>query len=75
MTRYAILTSSVRMPGGCWCTYRRVAVVELKPGVDGTPWRSVRRIVAAWERLNTGTTAYAEALAEAQALVERLEQA
>lgn len=81
MVKYAVISSTAKMPSSCWGRYRRVGVVELEPGVEGPPTmlssrsRQVKRVVETWERLNVGTTercAYQRALREADALATKL---
>lgn len=79
---YVVKTSSAHMPNSCWGTYRRVAVLEVEPGLAADDVRmiserarGVRRIVETWERRNVGKTdrcAYRVAVAEAEALVSQL---
>ena len=79
--RYIVMTSAAPMPRSCWGKYRRVALVELEPGFEGTPRmispraRGVARIVHTWERLHAGggeRTAYARAMRAATAWAEEL---
>ena len=81
MLKYAVISSTAKMPSSCWGRYRRVGVGELEPGVEGPPTmlssrsRQVTRVVETWERLNVGTTercAYQRALREADALATKL---
>ncbi len=83
-SRYIVQTAAACMPGCCKGTYRRVAVLELEPGFEGTPKmissraRGVRRVVATWERQNVGSTercAYARALAAAEEMADDLNEA
>jgi hypothetical protein len=84
MTRFVVMTRSAHMPNACWGVYRRVAVVEtdlpepLEPTMISARAKHVIRIVETWERLNVGKTercAYRKALAEAEALAEKLNEA
>lgn len=62
MTRhYQVLTASAKMPGNCWGTYRRVALVEVaSPAVVvkmiSPRAKGVIRIVQTWERRNVGSS-------------------
>lgn len=56
---FLVRVSAACMPGSCWGTYKRVAVLECDPGVDtDNPPRidvrakGVRRIVRVWERVS-----------------------
>ncbi len=77
---YIVQTASECMPNSCWGVYRRVAVLRLAPGATSASMispraRGVEKIVREWRRLNVGKTergAYQVALAEAQAIAERL---
>lgn len=77
---YIVKTSAANMPGTCWGVYRRVAVLEVEPGVATVAMISshasgVVRVVETWERLNVGHTkrcAYQRALTEAEALAAKL---
>jgi len=77
---YIVQTAAAPMPNSCWGVYRRVAVLEVEPGVDHVAMisdraRGVRRVVRTWEARNVGTTprcAYERALAEAESLAEHL---
>lgn len=83
--RYIIMTATAQMPRAkTFGVYKRVAVVELEPGFEGTPKmiseraRGIARIVESWERCNVGKTArsaYGRAMAEAEALIEKLQGA
>jgi hypothetical protein len=77
--RFLVMTSSAKMPSSVKARYRNVAVVE----TDGTKYpamisghaRGLVRIVSYRGRLNVGKcvrSAYALALAEADALAEEL---
>ena len=81
MTRFIVMSRSAHMPPGCWGEYRRVAVVEttlpapFEPRMISERSTGVVRIVDTWEKLNVGTSdrcAYAKALAEAEALADKL---
>jgi len=83
MPRYVVMTAVAKMPTSCWGRYRRVAVLELEPGFEGSPKfiseraRGVARVVATWEKCNVGErkrSAYVRALAAAHALVAELSQ-
>ena len=79
MSRYIIKTSSTGCLGR-YGEYRRVAIVEVEPGVDEVSMiseraRGVVRVVKTWEKLNVGTTsrcAYQVALSEARDQCARL---
>lgn len=78
---FIVKTAADRVPGG-WGTYRRVAVLEVEPGVTADDVamispraKGVIRVVETWNRLNVGKTdrcAYRRALAAAHALAEDL---
>lgn len=82
MAKYIVKTASADMPASCWGKYKRVAVLELEPGVKAADVtmiseraRGVRRVVRKWERLNVGKSqrcAYERAIVSACALVARL---
>lgn len=80
---FIVKTASAKMPSSCKGNYRRVAVVELLPGANNVSMISDRavgcaRIVRTWERCNVGKTArsaFAVALAEANALCAQLNAA
>jgi hypothetical protein len=80
MKTYIIQTAATHMPNSCWGVYRRVAVLEVEPGIERVAMisdraRGVRSVVQTWEALNVGSTArcaYARALADARALVSRM---
>lgn len=76
---FIVKTSSAKMPGNCWGTYRRVVVME----TDGTQFpkmisdraKGVVHIVHTWEKLHVGKTekcAYAIALSEAYKMADEL---
>lgn len=75
MSHYIVQTAAACMPNSCWGTYRRVALLEVKDGVESVAMissraRGVVRVVQTWERLNVGKTercAYERALTEANA--------
>ena len=76
---YVVKTSAAKMAASVKGQYRRVAVLEVDPGTEPSMIseraRGVRRIVQIWDRLNVGTTdrcAYRVALAEAEAMVAKL---
>jgi hypothetical protein len=78
--RYIVQTAAAPMPSSCWGTYRRVAVLEVEPGVEhvsmiSTRARGVRCVVRTWEAQNVGTTArcaYERAIASAELLADHL---
>ena len=80
---YIVQTAAAKMPSSCKGEYRRVAVLEVKNGVKKASFisvisKDVKRVIRVWERLNVGTSdrcAYAVALKEAEALVEKLNDA
>ncbi len=74
MTNYIIRVSSAHMPSKVKAPYKRIALIEVEPGVTSVSQISERakgvvRIVRTWERLHArGTdTAYTRAMAEAEA--------
>jgi hypothetical protein len=77
---YIVQTAATTPSATCWGTYRRVAVLEVDPGVESvkmisTHARGVNAIVKLWENCNVGSTercAYRVALAEAADLAARL---
>jgi hypothetical protein len=77
---YIVQTAGAKMPQSCWGIYRRVAVLEVLPGVTRASMISDRainvlRVVATWEACNVGKTrrcAYQVALADAEALASQL---
>jgi hypothetical protein len=81
MSRFVVMTATAKMPASVRSRYRRVAVVETDLPEPELPARidirdsHVLQIVETWERCNVGMnvrSAYARALAEAEAMVERL---
>jgi hypothetical protein len=74
---YIVQTASAKMPTSVKAPYRRVAVLEVEPGITRVALiseraRGVVRIVQTWERCHAGrrfspNTAYAKALREAEA--------
>jgi hypothetical protein len=79
---YIVKTAAAKMPSSCKGRYRRVAVMEVADGTEpamiSERAKGVIRIVETWERLNEGRTdkcAYRRALAEANAMAERLNAA
>ena len=80
--KFIVRCSAAKMPSSCWGKYRRVAVLEVEPGVErvsmiSTRARGVVRVVATWEDLNVGTTercAYAKAMRAAQSMADELNQ-
>ena len=81
---YIVQTATAHMPQAARrYRYRRVAVLEVQPGVTSvamisTHARGVVRIVRTWERRSVGKTercAYSRALAEAEALADELNRA
>ncbi len=81
-THYIVQTARAQMPGSCWGSYRRVAVLEVPKGVKEVRQISERdpqvlSVEATWEKCNVGTTprsAYGKALAEAMKLAAELNQ-
>ena len=77
---YIIQCASAQMPSSCWGTYRRIAVLEVEPGLDKVSMISERargciRVVRTWEKLHCGKTerdAYSRARREAEELIEQL---
>lgn len=81
-TEYVVKTAAAAMPSSCWGTYRRVAVLEIEagttPAMISTHARGVVRVVQTWEKRHVGRTsrcAYERALAEAEAMAARLNEA
>lgn len=81
MSRYIVMTATAKMPASVKSPYRRVAVIETdlpegeEPKKIDARDKHVLRIVETWERQFVGATercAYQRALAEAEAMVERL---
>jgi hypothetical protein len=81
MSKYQIIASKAKMPNSCWGRYYHVAVVEITPGFAGVPKmiseraRGVEAIVWTSGPVCDGKTercAYARAVSEAKALIERL---
>ena len=80
MSKYIVMTAAAQMPSSVSHPYRRVAVVEIDdsgvaPLFIGERARHLVRIVETWERCNVGRnirSAYTRALAEANALCDRL---
>lgn len=79
--RFIVMQAAACMPGNCWGTYRKVAVVEVKDGFKGRPAmissraKGVARVVALWDRQSVGKTArcaFRQALAAAEALCASL---
>lgn len=60
LPRYLVMTAAAKTPASVRSPYRRVAVVELKPGQTERPKmispraRGIERIVETWERCNVG---------------------
>ena len=80
-TELLVRVSRACMPSRCWGTYYRVAVLAVDPGVASVTQisaraRGVRSVVATWERCSGRTggprTAYARAVAAAEALIDDL---
>jgi hypothetical protein len=77
VSHYIVQTAAARMPSTCKGKYRRVAVLEVRDGVQRASMISDRskdviRVVATWERRNVGLTsrcAYERAKAAARAIV------
>ena len=76
---YIVVTAAAQMPSSCWGVYRRVAVLECDPGpvpkMISPRARGVRRVVRTWEKQSVGSTgrsAYAQAVAQAEALAKHL---
>jgi hypothetical protein len=76
---FIIQTSAAHMPTSVKAPYRRVAVLEVEPGVERVAMispraRGVIRVVQTWENLHARgiNTAYSRALYAAEALVARL---
>ncbi len=77
--RFLVMTSSAKMPASVKAAYRNVAVVETdgtrRPAMISRHARGLVSIVYYRSRLNVGKcvrSAYALALAEAEAMAERL---
>lgn len=82
MDRFIVMTAQAKMPASCWGRYGKVAVVErsgdLIPRAIHPRHKSVRRIVAVWDRQHVGSTdrcAFARSLAAAEELAEELNAA
>lgn len=84
--RFIVMTATAQVPSRMRRngSYKRVAVIEIEAGFEGTPSmiseraRGVARIVETWERCNVGKTtrsAFARAMAEAEALAAKLNAA
>jgi hypothetical protein len=76
---FIVQTATAKMPSSCKGRYRRVAVIEVEPGIEQVAMisphaRGAVRVVETWERLHAEgvNTAYARALTEAKALAEKL---
>jgi hypothetical protein len=76
---YIVQTAAAKMPNSVRSPYRRVAVIEVKPGITKVAMispraRGVVSIVETWERLHARgvNTAYARALLDARSLAARL---
>jgi hypothetical protein len=76
---YIVQTASAKMPSSCKGQYRRVAVIEVEPGITkiamiSSHARGVVRVVETWERLHAKgiNTAYNRALAEAATMAALL---
>jgi hypothetical protein len=74
VTEFIVMTAATRMPGSCKGRYRKVAIVEVERGVQpkmiSERARGVVRIVELHDKLHAeggSGTAYARALAQAQA--------
>jgi hypothetical protein len=82
-THFVVKVSAANMPGTCWGTYKRIAVLECEhwqdePKMISTHARGVVRIVETWERLNVGITercAFRRALADAEDMCRHLNAA
>ena len=82
-THYIVQTARAQMPGSCWGSYRRVAVLEVPKGVKEVRQISERdpqvlSVEATWEKCNVGKTprsAYGKALAEAMEMAAQLNSA
>ena len=73
--RFIVMHATAKMPGNCWGTYRRIAIVEIVPGAPmprmiSARARGVIRVVQTWERLHTGIHAPTGACAFSQAWKE-----
>ena len=84
--RYIVRHSAAAMPGSCWGTYRRIAILELvnggvNPRMISARARGVKRVVQTWEKLNvgkhapSGACAFSRAWQEATALCADLNRA
>jgi hypothetical protein len=76
---FIVQTATAKMPSRCKGQYRRVAVIEVKPGITEVAMisnhaRGVVRVVETWERLHAQgvRTAYAKALVEAATMAALL---
>jgi hypothetical protein len=76
---YIVQTASAKMPTSVKAPYRRIAVLEVEPGVERVAMispraRGVVRVVDTWERLHARgvRSAYALALDEAKAVAAML---
>ena len=82
MTTYIVQTASAHMPRSVKAPYRRVAVIQVQPGVTGVSMiskraRGVIQIVQTWERCHAHGTnnAYLRAYLEACQLAIKLNSA
>lgn len=71
---YIIRISTAKMPINVKAPYKRIALIEVEPGIESVSMiseraKGVKRIVRTWERLHARgkNTAYARAMVEAQA--------
>jgi hypothetical protein len=79
-TVYVVVSKCAKMPRSCGGVYHRVGVVEIIVGSSMPKMLSERakgvvRVVRTWEKLRGGSTkrcAHERALAEAEALADRL---
>jgi hypothetical protein len=76
---YIVQSACAQMLASVKALYRRIAVLEVEPGVTkvsmiSTHARGVLRVVATWEKLHArgASTAYDRAMVEAEALCAKL---
>ncbi|MFA6094168.1 MAG: hypothetical protein WC986_14615 [Elusimicrobiota bacterium] len=79
MKHFIVQSACAKMPASVKAPYRRIAVLEVEPGVESvkmisTHARGVVQVVATWEKLHAQgkVTAYDRAMVEAEALCAKL---